>query len=182
MDVFEIFKTLSSHMIKGVMIHQTYADYFDFLNLNGYKRLEEYHAKTEMKSYRKLHRYYINRYNRLIPEDQFEKPQIIPGNWYEHTKQDVDINTKRTAVKDAFTTWVSWESETKTLYQQMYKELVEIGEIDTSLKIGELIKDVSQELEDAQTMLINLESIDFSMDCILEEQAVYHDRYKPAKS
>ena len=63
----------------------------------------------------------------------------------------------------------------------MYKELVEIGEIDSSLKIGDLVKDVSVELDKAQAMLINLQSIDFAMDCIVDEQQYYHDLFKNKK-
>lgn len=178
MEVQEIFKTLSVHTIKGVMIHNDMSNMFDFLNLKGYKRLQEYRAKEEMKGLRKLNRYYISRYNRLIPFEKVETPEIIPVKWYEHTKQDVDTNTKRTSVKDAFKKWVDWEKETLDLYQKMYSELVAIGEIETSLKIGGFIKDVSMELERAESMKINLDSVDYAMDCILDVQQQLHDEFK----
>ena len=178
MTVEEIFKGLSVHNLKGVMIHQNMSDYFDFLNLKGYKRLQEHRAKEEMKSYRKLHRYYLSKYNKLIPEDKFDAPEIIPADWYKHTKQEVDTNTKRTSVKTAFNKWVEWEKETLDLYQKMYSELVGLGEIETSLEIGKCIKNVSEELEKARSMKINLDSLDYAIDCIIDEQQYYHDLYK----
>ena len=178
MEIHEIFSKLSTQMLIGFMTHEDLSKYFDFLNLKGYKRMEEYHAKEEMKGYKKLHHYYISRYNKLIPETKFEAPEIIPAKWYEHTKQDVDINTKRTSVKEAFKKWVKWESDTLKLYQKMYSELVAHGEIETSLKIGKYIKNVSEELKRAQSMLINLESVDFAMDCILDVQQQLHDEFK----
>ena len=181
MEIHEIFSGLSNHLLIGYMIHESMSDYFDFLNLKGYTRLQEHRAKQEMKGYKKLHRYYTSRYNKLIPEVKFDAPEIIPANWFEHTKQDVDTNTKRTAVRDAFNRWVDWEKETKALYQQMYSELVALGEIDTSIEIGRYIQDVSKELEKAECMKINLESVDYAMDCILDEQQHYHDMYKKPK-
>lgn len=181
MEVNEIFKTLSTQSLKGAMIHDGYARYFNFLNLKGYKRMEEYRSKEEMKGYRRLHKYYISQYNKLIPEDKFESPNVIPEDWYKHTKKEVDMNTKRNAVKTAFTKWVEWEKETKALYQKMYKELVDLGEINASLEIGTYIQEVSDELERAESMLINLQSVDFSMDCILDVQQQIHDQYKKKK-
>lgn len=178
MEVNEIFKELSTHALKGAMVHDGYARYFNFLNLKGYKRMEEYRSKQEMKGYRKIHRYYISHYNKLIPEDKFEAPSVVPEDWYKYSKKEVDTNTKRNAVKTAFTKWVNWEKKTKDLYQKMYKELVDIGEIDSSLEVGNMIKEVSSELERAESMLINLQSVDFAIDCILDVQQQLHDEFK----
>lgn len=178
MEIHEIFKELSTHSLIGSMVHDSYSHYFNFLNLKGYKRMEEYRSKEELKNYRRIHRYYISHYNKLIPEEKFEAPKVIPDDWYKHSKNEVDTNTKRNAVKTAFTKWVEWEKGTKDLYQKMYKELVDLGEVDSSLKVGSMIKDVSAELERAESMLINLQSVDFAMDCILDVQQQLHDEFK----
>ena len=119
MTVEEIFATISSHMVKGLMIHTQLADYYDFLGLCGYKRCHEYHALKETCSYRGINRYYINHYNKLVVEQPIENPEVIPQNWYQYTRQDVDANTKRNAVKNGLDKWVEWEQETKKLYEQM---------------------------------------------------------------
>ena len=38
MTVEEIFKNLANHMIKGLILHSELANYYDFLNLTGYKK------------------------------------------------------------------------------------------------------------------------------------------------
>ena len=60
----------------------------------------------------------------------------------------------------------------------MYKELVALGDIDASLEIGKYIKDVSEELEWVESKKINLGSVDYAIDCIVDEQKYYHDLYK----
>ena len=178
MTVEEIFKTLSSHMVKGVMIHEQMSDYYDFLNLHGYKRCHEYHAKCEMKYMRKLHRYFLNHFNKLIEEEEIENPKIIPETWYKYKRQEVDISTKRNAVKDGIEKWVAWEKETKDLYERMYVELIDIGEIAASEKIACFVRDVDKELKWAERHHINLVSADYNMSYILGLQDHWHDWYK----
>lgn len=182
MNVDEIFMKLSEHAIRGVMFHENMTDYFDFLNLHGYKRMSEYHACCEMKGMRKLHTYYLNHYNKLIKESKFEGGGVIPEKWYQHTRQDVDMNTKRSAVKEGFTKWRDWEKETKKLYSDMYKELTELGEIASAMKVAEYVEDVDKELKWVERKLIELQSTDYSIQFIIDEQQFYHEFYKKKMS
>lgn len=177
MESHEIFQGLIDHSLKGVMLHSQLAQYFDFLNLHGYKKMSTYHAKMELCSLNKMKAYYLNHYNRLIKE-HYEDPNAIPEGWYEHVRQDVDINTKRQAVKDGFTKWRDWEKDTKKYYSDMYKELNEIGEIASAMKLSICIEDVDKELKWVERKLLELQSSDYAMDFILDEQQYYHEFYK----
>ena len=176
--VEEIFKTLSSHMVKGVMIHNQMADYYEFLNLHGYKRCHEYHGLCEMRLYRKLHRYYIDHYNKLIEEENIENPDVIPTSWHKYTRQEVDAGTKRNAVKAGIEKWVSWEQETKALYEKVYKELIETGDVAAAEFITCLICGADKELEWAQRTHIDLVTSDYSINYILGQQDHLHNWYK----
>ena len=178
MTVEEIFKELSAHMIKGVMIHTQLKDYYDFLNLHGYKRCHEYHGRLEMKNLNRLHKYYINHYNKLIPEMPIENPAVIPNDWYAHTRQDVDVNTKRNAVKNATEMWVKWETDTKDLFQRMYQELMTLGEVATANKMACYVCDVDRELKWATRKHLELKTADYNIDFIMGEQDRLHDWYK----
>ena len=178
MSVDEIFRELSSHITKGVMLHEQMSDYYDFLNLHGYKRCHEYHAKCEMKYLRKLHRYYINHYNRLIEEEPIQNPDAIPSSWYRYTRQEVDANTKRSAVKSGIEKWVAWEQETKTLYEKAYKDLMELGEVAAANKLSCYVHAVDKELKWAQRTHINLVTADYDIGYILGKQDYLHDWYK----
>lgn len=178
MTVDEIFKKISERKILGVMTHDYMVDYFHFLNLDGYKKMQEYHAEHEMKDFRHLHTFYINHYSKLVPDMEFERIDIIPSSWYEHVRSDVDTNTKRSAVKDAFIKWKEWEKETKKVYEQAYKELFDMGEILASVEVMKLIEDVNDEIKWVCKYCMDLANMDYSMSFIIGEQERFKKLYK----
>lgn len=171
MSVEDIFVELSEHMLKGLMFHEEMANYFAFLCLEGYSYRHEHQYEEESKSYRKITNYYITHYNQLIPKrGRLETPQLIPNTWYGHDRKDVDANIKRNAIREAFQSWVNWEKETKELYESKRTELCEMKEVSAALFIDCFIRDVDNELKDAETELLNLMAINFDMPYIMGEQ------------
>lgn len=161
-----------------MMIHDQLANYYDFLGLQGYKRCHEYHFLVETCAYRGICRYFINHHNMLIPEERIENPDVIPANWFEHIREDVDSNTKKNAVKSGLSKWLTWERETKSFYQQMYHELMELGEVASACKIKELICDVDCELKKAERYLLNKEATGYDLVQIIDEQKSKHEKYR----
>ena len=100
MTVSEIFNAISNHQIEGIMLHGQMADYFDFLSLHGFKRMQEYHYLDESTCMRSVHRYYINHYGKLLPGGHPAGPSLIPASWGNYTRQEVDASTKRRAIRD----------------------------------------------------------------------------------
>lgn len=178
MTVEEVFTKISTHMLNGIMIHEQLANYYDFLGLCGYKKCHEYHFYSESISYRKICSYYISTYNKLISEQIPNTASIIPQSWYRHNRFDVDSNTKRNAIQSGLNKWVGWERETKTLYQSMYKELIDIGEVDAANMVSKLVDDVSSELKSAEQYLLNKELVGYNMSDILDEQDCEVDEYE----
>ena len=146
----EIFSDLSAHFIKGMMVHDQMANYYDFLSLKGYKRCHEYHFKKESCSYRKLNRFFINHYNKLIMEKSVSDPNIIPESWYRYSRDEIDVQTKKNAVKNGLEQWIRWETETLTKLQQAQLDLYDDGEVASALFINKFIKNVECELKDAK--------------------------------
>lgn len=178
MTTEEIFKTILERMVKGLMVHEQLANYYDFLGLQGYRRCHEYHYIKENEGYRKMSHYYIKKYNMLMPEFRFDNPEIIPSSWYGYHRQEVDTKTKRQAVQDGLNEWVKWEGATCTLYEKMYKELIDIGEFAAAAKICELITEVEHELQTAEKYQLNKIAVDYDMNIIIEEQKPLHCKYK----
>ena len=174
----QVFNEILEHMVKGLMVHEQFANYYDFLGLQGYRQCHEYHYRTENESYRELCHYYIKRYNKLTPVMTFENPSIIPSSWYAYTRQDVDAKTKQNAVKQGLEKWVEWENDTFTLYEQMYSELMSIGDIAAAAKIKELIQDVEKEKFTAEKYHLNKVATGYDMVNIIEEQKPLHCKYK----
>ena len=178
MTVEEVFTKIATHMLNGIMVHEQLANYYDFLGLCGYKKCHEYHFYSESISYRKICSYHINTFNRLISEQIPNTASIIPQSWYRHNRFDVDSNTKRNAIQSGLNKWVNWERETKTLYQSMYKELIDIGEIDAANMVSKLVDDVSSELKSAEQYLLNKELVGYNMSDILDEQDCEVEEYE----
>lgn len=177
MTVEDIFKELSAHMIKGIMTHEELANYYDFLGLKGYRKCHEYHFYSESKGYRELCKYYISHYNKLIPETKVEQPEVIPESWYPHVREDVDSATKKNAARSGLSAWIEWEQSTKSLYQQHYKNLINIGEIASAKFLCDYICDVDEELKTAEEYMLNKQATNFDLAYIIEEQKDKHDKY-----
>ena len=178
MKTEEIFSTILTRMIKGLMVHEQFTNYYDFLGLQGYKRCHEYHYLEENQEYRKLIHYYIKKYNKLVPEASFDNPQIIPDSCYKYTRQEVDLKTKQQAVKDGLEHWVKWEKETCKIYQDMYKELMNINEVAAAAKVCEIIQEVEEELQTIEQYHLEKVAVNYDMTVIIEEQKPLHCKYK----
>lgn len=170
MTAEEIFSQISTHMVKGLMIHSDYADYYYFLNLCGYGETHNKRYIAESLNHRNLQKWYIRHYSKLLPQAKFDYESVIPQSWYKYRRTDVDANTIRKAVKDGLETWVEWERETKKLYQQMYQELMTLDDIFGALYVKELICDVSDELCDAEDFYLKKKALDYSLSDIIAEQ------------
>lgn len=177
MTIEEIFSNISTHMAKGLLIHNQIASLYGFLNLKGYQKCHEYHYYEETCNYRYLQNFFLSHCNKMIHENSIEQPDIIPNNWYKFTKKEVDVNNKRSAVKDLMKKWVEWEKETKTLLESSYKQLYELNEISCAIEIMYFIKDVDKELADAQETYINLESMGYDIVYIIDRQPDLYTQY-----
>lgn len=178
MTLDEIYTQIAEHMLEGIMFHEASANYYDFLNLKGFKRMHEYQYLEETCNYRLICRYYLNHHNKLVPHTQPTPSNIIPENWYKYTRQDVDINTKRNAIKTNITEWIKWEKSVKAFYSSMYKELCDIGEIADAIMLKDLIVDVDMEIKNADRLMLDLKSADYAMDVIIPMQEEIHEMYR----
>ena len=174
----EIFEKISAHYIKGMMLHDKLANYYDFLGMRGYKRYHEHQFYCDCKAFRKLNRYYINHYSRLITETEFDEYNIIPNSWYRYKREEVDTATKKNAVETAMQKWIEWETETKKLLENSIKELEDGGHISDACFMRKFLKSVSKELKYAERKKIELNAVNYDLDYILQEQTKIHDLYK----
>lgn len=169
-NVSEIFRDICSHQIKGLMVHSQLADYYAFLGLDKYSECHECHYKNESHSWRKLSEYYIKHYNKLVEEKQIDNPNIIPTDWYKVARQDVDTNTKRRAVEKGLMEWISWETETKKLYEDAFSELLSLGDGAAAMRVKKCLCAVDNELSEAQGYLLNKKAVDYDIAYIVGEQ------------
>ena len=178
MTVDDIFSQLNAHMIEGLMVHSKMSDYYNFIGLKGSAYCHKYHFFVENSNHRKLSEYYTEHYNKIIYELPFQNPEIIPENWYQYTRQNVDIATRQSAMEMGLEKWVNWEKNTKQLYENLYRELINLNEFAAADELMKYIKDVDDELATAEQELIEKKAINFNISDIIVEQ---HEKYKKYK-
>ena len=178
MTDLEIFAKISDRQVKALMFHTQMADYFDFLGLNGLKRVHEYQYLEESTEMRGVHRYVLNHLNKLVPESKIESFSVIPSGWYAYKRNEVDTNTRKQAVKEAMQKYYEWEEETLYIYEQAFKEMADLGKIAYTNKIMDLITKVDCELKKVCRCLLKYKAVDYDMTFIMQEQPELHEKYK----
>lgn len=164
MDSGEIFSRIATRQINGVMFHEELSNFFSFLGLSGYKRQQENRCADEYLSYRRTLSCYMAVCNRLVMTGNVERQQTIPDSWYNHAQNDMDPETERKAVKEAFTRWTDWERETKKIFEELLPSLQ--SELLLRSHLEELIKDVTEELSNAELQKMLLERIGYDLGTI----------------
>ena len=86
------------------------------------------------------------------------------------SRSDVAAANIRKAVKDGLEMWVSWERETKALYEGAYRDLINEGHVAAACQIEKLVLDVSEELATAEQYWLDKKASDYDIGEILAEQ------------
>ena len=178
MTVEEIFSRLSSHGIRGMMIHEQMANYYDFLGLDGYKQCHDYHYICETLDHRKLQKFFVSRYNKLIPDSEIDSSSVIPQNWYKYTRQNVDKATKKSAVETGVNEWVNWERQTRAVIAESYKMLRDLGETIGADFVLEMLKENEEEVKKAEKALLELDTAGYDLTYIVDCQHRLCKKYK----
>lgn len=203
-ELQQLYSELIDRMKQGVEMHEQLADYYGFLNLPGYQKCHEYQMLCELLKYREAKDAFMKEYNQLVPlnmmmngisnmannnnsngmnnmnnngNGNYNYNNVIPQNWYKYTRYDVDSGTKRTAVKDGFQKWITYEKETKQFLTNMAKRLEQADDRESARKLDYLIDHVQKEIETAEEKMMALENSGYDMNYILQQQEPMKAKY-----
>lgn len=177
MNCREIFQFINARQIAALMFHDQMADTYDFLGLNGFKRLHEYQYFAESAEHRGLKRYFINHHNKLLESAKIPTKKVIPEDWTKYDRFDVTAQIRKQHIEKSFEMYENWESDTKEIYEYCAKCLFDLGRIADFEKVKELICDVDMELKCLDRLLIELKSVDFNNVYMETIQSELHERY-----
>lgn len=177
MTIEDIFSKMATHMVEGLMIHDQLSQVFCYLNLYGYEKIHLHQYKDESDSYKDIARYYILNQDCPVRLGRVNDPGILNQSWFATKRSDVRPSSLKQIVGDCFKRWVDWESDTKALYQTLYTEAMSIGEVSAAAKILDYVVEVSEELIKAKDILLRLESTDFDLVAIYDEQTSVYDLF-----
>lgn len=173
----EILNRLIARKIEGMMFHDEMTDYFQFLGLQGFKRLHAYRFLCEAKEMRKLKQFEIDHCNVLPEVDGVDYSKRTPSAWYGRKQTDVDESTRQRAVRDAMVAWVEWEKETREIFSKAYTEALEKNP-SGAVKIAKCLKGIECEVKYAERLNLKLAACGYSMDFVIEIQDKLHDEFK----
>lgn len=176
----EICKLIAQRLLQGCMNHQQFANYYDFLGLQGYKLFHEYHFFEQMIGYREFITYFIQHENKLIPQFSSEtltSTTLIPKNWYDYSRIDVDANTRRNAIKNGLQKYLRWERQTKSFLEEMCSQSIQQGYIGVSIQIKKYICSVEKEIEKAQKTYLEIKATDYDLPTVVAKQQFLIKKY-----
>lgn len=176
--VSEIFGQVSNRMIEGLMTHSQLADYFGFLGLEGYQQCHLYHFFEENCNYKKIAEYYLKHYSKILIEKPFKNPNIVPEDWQQYTREQVNNDVRKNAIQVGFEKQINQEIETKKFYEIHYQNLVKESEIAAAEELAKYITDVDYELAEARQEQIKLMGMDYSVLDIMMEQEKEKKKYE----
>lgn len=165
-------------MVEGLMTHSQLADYFGFLGFKGYQQQHIYHYFEENKNYKCIVKYYLEHYNKLLLEQPFKNPNIIPEDQYQFSRQQVNDNVRKTALIAGIERQIYQEKETKKFYEQRYSELVGLNEIAGAEEIKKYILDVDYELVEAEQLHLELLAMNFAIEDIIIAQEDIEKKFR----
>lgn len=67
--------------------------------------------------------------------------------------------------------WIDWEKESKIIYEDAYHNLIKISEVASAEFIMRYVRDVDQELKDAEILFRVRNSIGWDLPTIYDKQA-----------
>lgn len=158
------------------MIHDQLNQIFCYLGLDGYSDIHAEQYEDESRNYRTLSKYYISKYGRFLPLAKVGNPELISDSWLKMPAKDIRSTTRQQIIESCFSKWITWEEDTLGLYHKLYSELIGLGEVSSAAKLLDYIVDVDKELISARKIAEKLQTIDYDMVAIYDEQSsVYKD-------
>lgn len=176
----EICKLVAQRLLQGCMNHEQFANYYNFLGLEGYSVFHEYHFFEQMFGYRQFVTYYIDHQDRLIQDfspNSLSSFSIIPDNWFSYTREDMDTNTRRNAVKSGLEKYIHWEKETKKFLEDMYSQSIQQGFIGIAIQIKKYIKSVEEQIKHANKVYLEIKSTEYDMPTVVAKQDYLIKKY-----
>lgn len=178
MDCGKLYSVLNKRMTTALMLHSEMSDYFNFIGLHGFKRMHEYQYFKESIGKRRLNRKYLDMHNMLISEKGHEKIEVIPSDWYKHTRMDIDDSVVPKYTRMALKTYMGWEKETMELLENICHVMLDRGKISDYSVMKCYLDDVSCELKKVYRLAEELNSVGYDVLYIEEKQKEIHDCYK----
>lgn len=154
----EIFESLAIRQLQGTIFHSDMADYYNLLDLKQYANFHNNQFLEENETYRKIKNYFIKKYHVALIINNITFPKnIIINIQNDSIKNDLtNYDTLNLLIKQSLNEYKKWEEETYSIYNELSNKLFEKECFDDYCFIKNIIRDVKEEIEDIDKLIIKL--------------------------
>lgn len=167
----EIFKKLSNRMVGAMMIHTQLTELFMFIDLTADAKRQKKQLHEESDGLLNLEKYVAQHHGVLITANNPPQVDILNLNILKKPNLELSPDDKKSLIQYGMNEWINWEKDSKVLYEDSYRNLLEISEIATADFVLRYVKDVDKELRDAELLYRVRDAIDWDLATIYDEQA-----------
>ena len=171
MPLHEIFKKLSNRMVGAMMIHTQLTELFMFIDLTTDVKRQKKQLHGESDGLLNLEKYAAQHHGVLITANNPPQVDILNLSILKKPNLELSPDDKKSLIQYGMNEWINWEKDSKVLYEDSYRNLLEISEVAAADFVLQYAKDVDKELRDAELLYRVRDAIDWDLATIYDGQA-----------
>lgn len=171
MTTHNVFTKLANRMVGAMMIHTQLTELFNFIDLKLDAKRQEKQLHEESSGLLKLEKYATQHHHILITSDNPPQVDILNLSMLKQPNDKLSPDNKIYLIQYAMKEWIEWERGSKIMYEDAYRNLVDMSEIATADFVLQYVRDVDKELRDAELLYRVRDAIDWDLATIYDKQA-----------
>ena len=176
MTLKEIYSALANRMVGAIMIHSQLVQIFAFVDLLPDMRKQESQLQEETHGYSELNKYYIQHHHNILTADNPPQIDILNLSLLKKSSEELTPEDKTYLIKYGMKEWIEWERKSKVIYEDSYRELLDISEVASADFVSRYVRDVDLELKESEKIFRVREGIDWDLSAIYDKQARVNKR------
>lgn len=171
MTTHNIFTKLANRMVGAMMVHTQLTELFNFIDLKSDAKRQKKQLHEETDGLLKIEKYAAQHHHILTTSNNPPQVDILNLSMLKQQNDELSPDNKIYLIQYAIKEWIEWERESKIIYEDAYRNLVDMSEIAAADFVLQYVRDVDKELRDAELLYRVRDAIDWDLATIYDEQA-----------
>lgn len=154
------------------MTHTQLTELFNFIDLETDAKRQKNQLHEETDGLLKLEKYAAQHHHILITSDDPPQVDILNLSMLKQPNDKLSPDDKVYLIQYAMKEWIEWEKESKIIFEDAYRSLVEISEIAAADFVLRYVRNVDKELRDAELLYRVRDAIDWDLPTIYDNQII----------
>lgn len=154
------------------MTHTQLTELFNFIDLETDAKRQKNQLHEETDGLLKLEKYAAQHHHILITSNDPPQVDILNLSMLKQPNDKLSPDDKVYLIQYAMKEWIEWEKESKIIYEDAYRSLVEISEIAAADFVLRYVRNVDKELRDAELLYRVRDAIDWDLPTIYDNQII----------